>query len=96
MTDFVDGNRDVHSATSACATAIELSNLLSRYLDFLLIAEGESKERHERAEQIRAPAIHQMCQISAKPVTTAKNALTKPIALFFGISIGSYSRACAG
>ena len=24
-------------------------------------------------------AIHQMCQISAKPVTTAKNALTKPV-----------------
>ena len=35
-----------------------------------------------------------VCQISAKPVTTAKNALTKPIALFFGISIGLYSRAC--
>jgi hypothetical protein len=35
-----------------------------------------------------------MCQISAKPVTTAKNALTKPIALFLGISIGAYSRAC--
>lgn len=37
---------------------------------------------------------HQMCQISAKPVTTAKNALTKPIALFVGISIGSYRYAC--
>ena len=31
-----------------------------------------------------------MCQISAKPVTTAKNALTKPIALLLGISIGAY------
>jgi len=25
-----------------------------------------------------------MCQISAKPVTTAKNAVMKPVALFFG------------
>jgi hypothetical protein len=40
-------------------------------------------------------AIHQMCQIRAKPVMTAKNALMKPIALFLGISIGSYSRGCA-
>ena len=39
------------------------------------------------------PTIHQMCQIIAKPMTTAKNALMKPIGLFFGISIGSYSRA---
>src|SRR3989442_11501417 len=34
-----------------------------------------------------------MCQIIAKPLTTAKKALTKPVALFFGISIGSYARA---
>src|SRR6266704_1475563 len=38
-------------------------------------------------------AIHQMCQIRAKPVTTAKKALTKPIGLFLGISIGSYASA---
>ena len=44
----------------------------------------------------REPAIHQMCQIRAKPVTTAKNAVTKPVALFFGISIGPYLRVCAG
>src|SRR5262249_10156808 len=41
-------------------------------------------------------AIHQMCQISAKPVTTAKKALTKPVGVFFGTSIGSYLRACVG
>src|SRR5207302_2310556 len=33
--------------------------------------------------------IHQMCQISAKPVTTAKNAVTKPVGLLRGISIVS-------
>jgi hypothetical protein len=31
-----------------------------------------------------------MCQIIAKPVTTEKNAMTTPHALFFGISIASY------
>ena len=34
------------------------------------------------------PAIHQMCQIREKPVMTAKNAVTNPAGLFFGISIG--------
>src|ERR1700733_5473952 len=33
------------------------------------------------------PTIHQMCQIRAKPVITAKNAVTKPVGLFFGSSI---------
>src|ERR1700757_3396337 len=37
-------------------------------------------------------ASHQMCQMSAKPMTTAKKAVTKPVALFFGISTGSYLR----
>jgi len=41
-------------------------------------------------------ASHQMCQISAKPTTTAKKAVTKPVALFFGISTGSYLRAGVG
>ena len=35
-------------------------------------------------------ASHPMCQIMAKPVTTAKKAVTNPFALFLGISIGSY------
>jgi len=32
---------------------------------------------------------HQMCQISAKPVKVAKNAVTKPTGLLRGISMGS-------
>src|SRR5260370_9312270 len=54
-----------------------------------------SSLRNAKASMVRkipiapAPAIHQMCQIIAKPVTTAKNAVMKPAALFFGISIGS-------
>src|SRR5262249_41839703 len=42
------------------------------------------------------PAIHQMCHISAKPVITAKNAVTKPVGLFLGTSIGSYACFCTG
>jgi hypothetical protein len=34
-------------------------------------------------------ASHQMCQISAKPITVAKKAQTKPVGLLRGISIGS-------
>src|ERR1700761_3491353 len=41
-------------------------------------------------------ANHQMCQIIAKPMTTAKKAVTKPVALFFGISTGSYLRVGVG
>src|SRR6266487_3451438 len=32
-------------------TSFEPGNLLGRYLDLLLVAERESKERHERTEQ---------------------------------------------
>ena len=33
------------------------------------------------------PTIHQMCQISAKPMTVAKKAQMKPVGLFLGISM---------
>ena len=36
------------------------------------------------------PTIHQMCQISAKPVIVEKNAVMNPVGLFLGTSIGSY------
>src|SRR5579859_6188260 len=37
------------------------------------------------------PTIHQICQMAAKPVTTAKKEVTKPVELLSGISIASYS-----
>ena len=40
-------------------------------------------------------ASHQMCQIIAKPVTTAKKARTKPIAVVLRQLDGLHSRACA-
>src|SRR5262249_42595079 len=43
----------------------------------------------EAATNPRA-TIHQMCQISAKPVIVQKKAVMNPVGLFLGISIGSY------
>src|SRR6266478_4686239 len=92
---LVNCNSDIHTAISAwfacsnraiCSAEISISSSL----------------RNAKASMVRkipiapAPAIHQMCQISAKPVTTAKNAVMKPAALFFGISIGSNLRSFGG
>src|SRR5215469_17439945 len=40
-----------------------------------------------------SPSItsHQMCQIREKPVMTAKNAVTNPVGLLRGMSMGAYS-----
>src|SRR5882672_8061739 len=88
-------NSDVHPAISAwfacsnraiCSAGISISSSL----------------RNAKASMVRkipiapAPAIHQMCQIIAKPLTTAKNAMMKPVALFFGTSIGSNLRSFGG
>ena len=70
-------------------------NLLGWHLNFALTAECEGKQR-QNAPNTPTLAIHQMCQIIAKPMTTAKKAVTKPVALFFGISIGSYLRVGVG
>jgi hypothetical protein len=70
-------------------------NLLGRDFDFLFIAKREDKHGQKGADG-PPPAIHQMCQIRAKPLTTAKNTVMKPVALFFGISIGSNLRSFAG
>src|ERR1700730_8302515 len=92
---IINCNSDVHTAISAwfacsnraiCSAGISIS----------------SSSRNAKASMVRkipivpTPAIHQMCQISAKPVTTAKNAVMKPVALFFGISIGSNLRSFSG
>src|SRR5882757_11527976 len=88
-------NSDVHTAISAWFTC---SNRAIRSAGISI----SSSLRNAKASMVRkipiapAPAIHQMCQISAKPVTTAKNAVMKPVALFFGISIGSNLRSFGG
>src|SRR3979411_691125 len=90
---IINCNSDVHTAISAwfacskraiCSAGILISSSL----------------RNAKATMVRKipiaprPAIHQMCQISAKPLTTAKNAVMKPVELFFGTSIGSNFRSC--
>src|SRR5882757_150960 len=92
---IVNCNCDAHTAISAscsrsnratCSAGISIS----------------SSSRNAKASTVTkmpmapTPAIHQMCQISAKPVMTAKNAVTNPVALFFGTSIGSNLRSLAG
>src|SRR5882757_8643565 len=92
---IINCDSDVHTAISAwfacskratCSAGISIS----------------SSSRNAKASMVRkipiaaTPAIHQMCQIMAKPPTTAKNAMMKPVALFFGTSIGSNLRSCAG
>jgi hypothetical protein len=49
----------------------------------------------KRTKVAKAPTmpmapIHQMCQIIAKPVITAKKAVTNPVRLLRGISIAAY------
>ena len=61
--------------------SFEPSDLLSGYFDLLLIAEREDQECANTPSSPRI-ASHQMCQISAKPMKTAKNAVTNPMALF--------------
>src|SRR5882757_7603596 len=92
---IINCNGDVHTAISAwfscskpaiCSAGISISSSL----------------RNAKASMVRkipiapAPAIHQICQIIAKPLTTAKNAVMKPTALFFGISIDSNLRSFGG
>ena len=68
--------------------AIKLRNDICGNFHFLLLAKREGKNVTNAPSAPRA-ANHQMCQIIAKPMTTAKKALTNPVGVFFGISIGS-------
>src|SRR3979411_821396 len=92
---IINCNSDVHTAISAWFAC---SNRAICSAGTLI----SSSLRNAKASMVRrtpiapAPAIHQMCQIRAKPVTTAKNAVMKPVALFFGISIGSNLRSFWG
>src|SRR5882757_7444208 len=76
---IINCDSDVHTAISAglacskraiCSAGISIS----------------SSSRNAKASMVRkipiapTPAIHQMCQIMAKPETTAKNAMTTPVA----------------
>src|SRR5690242_13818050 len=84
--NIIQGNSDVHRTTS--------SSRLWSNLDIWsgVISISSSRRNAKASIAAKAPrtpkaTIHQMCQISAKPLTTAKKAMTKPVALFFGLSI---------
>ena len=54
-----------------------------------MVAPGEHDEGREGADKPPSATIHQMCQISAKPMMVAKNAQTKPVGELRGISMSS-------
>ena len=87
---------DAHGAACTCGErraaraavgAVDARDLVGRNDVLVAVAPGEHDEGREGADERRAPTIHQMCQISAKPMMVAKNAQTKPVGLLRGISI---------
>src|ERR1700722_1405268 len=91
LRDAIDCDGDVHAAAPAC-WARSNSAICSAGTSNSVRPRDAKMSSGTNAPKSPKPAIHQMCQIIAKPIMTAKNALTKPVALFFGISIDSYSR----
>src|SRR5882757_2333008 len=101
--EAVSNHNPLCSGTSlACARPRLVPNLISNCnsdVHTAISAWFTCSNRAIRSAEIPiapAPAIHQICQISAKPVTTAKNAVMNPVALFFGTSIGSNLRSFSG
>src|SRR6476646_11019318 len=72
--------RRARSRRATSAAGIEYSTT-SRHANHTNTAKAPTKPR---------PTIHQMCQISAKPVIVQKNAVMNPVGLFLGTSSGSY------
>src|SRR6516162_4378640 len=90
LADCIHLNCDVHSEISTgCARS-------NRPTSSAGISTSSLVRNMKASNAMAAPrtpklAIHQMCQIRAKPLTTAKNAVTKPTGLFLGTSIGWYA-----
>src|SRR5262249_23700563 len=93
LRDSINGNGDAHRTASARRPR-SIRAISSAEISSSSLLRNAKARNATNAPSRPTPAIHQMCQISAKPVTTAKKALTKPIALFLGISIGTYAGAC--
>src|SRR5262249_55891042 len=78
----------------SCARASRLARSI-RSASSAWISNSDTS-RHAKATNVTyAPASpstasHQICQMSAKPVMVAKNAVTNPVALLRGISKGLY------
>src|SRR6516225_9938866 len=93
--DCIHLNCDVHSDTS---TGCARSNRPTSSAGISTSSLVRNMKASNVAAAPRSPkaAIHQICQIRAKPVTTAKNAVTKPTGLFLGTSIGWYAYCRTG
>src|ERR1700759_1566838 len=89
---IVNCKSDIHIAISAWCTCSNRA-ICSAGTSISSSARNAKTSMVKNAPIAPTPTIHQMCQISAKPAMTAKNAVMKPVALFFGISIGSNARS---
>src|SRR6516162_917500 len=90
LADCIHLNCDVHSeASTGCARSNRpTSSAGTSTSSFVRNMKASNVTAAPRTPKL---AIHQMCQIRAKPVTTAKNAVTKPTGLFLGTSNGWYA-----
>src|SRR4029077_9654440 len=95
LLDAIDCGGDVHAAAPARWARSNWAICSAGTSNSVRLRNAKASSATNAPNRPRA-AIHQMCQIIAKPMTTAKKALTKPVALFFGISIGSYVGAAPG
>src|SRR5262245_3520910 len=90
LADRIHLNCDVHAYTSTgCARSNRPTS--SAGISTSSFVRNMKASNVTAAPRSPKPAIHQMCHIRAKPVITAKNAVTKPVGLFLGTSIGSYA-----
>src|SRR5262249_32605513 len=95
LADCIHLNYDVHGDTSTgCARSNRPTS--SAGISTSSFVRNMKASNVTAAPRTPKPAIHQMCQIRAKPVTTEKNAVTKPTGLFLGTSIDWYACGFAG
>src|SRR5262245_59866567 len=87
LADCIHLNCDVHGDTSTgCAQSNRPTS--SAGISTSSLVRNMKASNVAAAPRTPKPAIHQMCQIRAKPVTTAKSAVMKPTGLLLGTSIG--------
>ena len=91
LTGVMPGSRARHAGRDPrlAPARVDPRDFLGRQLVLVHGRARRRRRRWQRRRRGRPPTSHQICQISAKPVTTAKKAVTKPVGLLRGISIGS-------
>ena len=73
-------------AARAAVGPVDARDLVGRN-DVLVLSRQANTTKVAKAPTNATATIHQMCQISAKPMMVAKKAQTKPVGVFRGISM---------